>query len=264
MLNYFQMERRKYGRETQTVVHTFPTDTSFSPGAIKMIAEIASHRLAPFKEIKEREQKYIDMFDRARKEEKKLRLTQPSFSLEQREMLDEMGYDIVRLYGKTAKEICDLDNWFSDTLLQDKPDILNEKSFQGEVAIPETATFLRPQRSRKYKDLKTGILAFNRNISKKIPGAKAIVGSLSDYLELDHVYQRRNFGKRWIWLNGVITSTKVGKNGVAAIEVVGILKSAAILKVLDKRNPLRDSSPEIAPIIIPTKIGWNGQDYQIY
>ena len=234
-------------RETGTIVHRWPTDTSFSPRVIRMIADIAANSLTSFKERKERSQKYLDAFENARKEEKRLRLTHPSFSLEQRKSLHKLGYQFFRLRGNPLSDFYKTDERFG-----------GEASMQTEVAVEGYANYLVGPGKKKFSRVLAAIDRFNKKIPREIPGVKAVIGRVSDYAELERHHQSYNFGKRLLYFP-TYTLTPAGKGQVATIEAVYGQSFSLNVGSIEKNQSLESVS--FMPLILPKSIGWDGPDY---
>lgn len=107
------------------------------------------------------------------------------FTLEQKEKLEEEGFSIYTLTGKSLQEL--IDNGFIDEFSSEAMEkyglAKDSKSENTEIAINLEKNYLtdgslsRPLVERFLKDRTV-------ELQKKIPGVKAIIGSLADYMDL--------------------------------------------------------------------------------
>lgn len=113
------------------------------------------------------------------------------FTGEQKQQLEELGYQIYKLSGITPNEmkgICFKYNFLRKGLR----DLKNEKSIEGEVAIDPNNFFWQETSYAKY--LNQAAYVISNEKKSGVEGTRFIWGNLADYVELSYLYFARNPG----------------------------------------------------------------------
>lgn len=142
------------------------------------------------------------------------------FSIEQREALKKEGYLIYVLTGQSIKTLRDSGRRFWSTWNKQFPDLEALGSMQSEVAIDPDRLFLPGSNNKTLKQQEDMVEEFSQELGKKVPGVKAIIGQVPDYVELAfrHLDATKNylFGTKY---NYDYTRTKTPTGGSHVAEV---------------------------------------------
>jgi len=125
------------------------------------------------------------------------------FSATARELLEELGYTIYTLHGKSLRTLHaetgqpileDLEwNEFIDgewIQLREPGYFWSEVAWATEVAINRDSPILPESSDKSYKEHQRMVAEFSEKTSKQVPGTKAIIGTASYYVELTLIHYK--------------------------------------------------------------------------
>lgn len=173
------------------------------------------------------------------------------FSSETRKALEKEGYIVYELNGGSIKSFKESGRPFYSTWHKDHPDIENQPSRKGEVAVNPKKLVLPNSNNKGFAKQEKMVEEFGLELARKIPGVQAIIGEGSDYVELTFLHfdktGERLFGEMHDY-SFTRTKTLVGKGSVA----VGNFSAKNGLEVFLCRDPedLRVGI-WIAPLVVP-------------
>lgn len=136
------------------------------------------------------------------------------FSPEQKNALKKEGYVIYKLTGKSIKDLREAGNLFDSVWQPTYPSFEFEtlRSRKSEVAINPNYLFFPNSSDKTYLEQESLVTKVNKDISAKIPGIEAIIGEVSDYVELAFLdpTDKRLYGNNYGYCTR--TQTKIGSD----------------------------------------------------
>ncbi len=115
------------------------------------------------------------------------------FSLEQRQALEKSGYETYQLTGRTIQAIHDGDYPLLNPLPNPWEKIKEFLSMRSEVAV-QPQLFLPQSAYKTFDEQMRMVNALGEEISARIPGVGAMIGTLADYVELASLDSKKRGG----------------------------------------------------------------------
>lgn len=114
------------------------------------------------------------------------------FSSKDRESLKRKNFIIHTLSGQSLKDLMEAGRKFAATWFQHKPEYKlqfeNLISRPSQVAINPESLFLPQSNYKNFREQEEMMADFNKELSQKIKGIKAVIGEVTDYAELAFVH----------------------------------------------------------------------------
>lgn len=223
-------------------------------GIVRILTEISANSVTTYKERRDAGLKYLKALESGAKREEELKLNFPSFSKEQREKLSAAGYEIYRLDGSTLQKMLD-DNHVVRTWERELP-FEQEVSFKGEVAVNPYKISLWDTYEKTFPEQKKVFLKFKKRIEKQIPGTKAILGKVADFVDLELAYKARH-GRGILdafFTGGVRTRSRIKGDYFAVINTD--FSNRLGLNVSYFKDSQASDFVSLGEIVVPTKSHW--------
>lgn len=247
--------RQEYDRNR----HRFPTDTGIPSDILKLVERMASNLHTPIAELDKRAREARELIDRAKAHEKELRLTYPSFSMEERKKLAERELIIFRLSGISIRSLYERSPF---RLFNNQGEsFFDEPSLQTEVAILRSPHSVKDYDHPTYDKYKYALAAWAKQISREVPNVKTIIGSPADYVDIAYNHHALTFGEYAPWYNPAITETKTSDSGLITVAVPRWHQFTASMSVT--YPDWSQQNNVFMPLVLPTAVGWDGPDYLI-
>ena len=174
------------------------------------------------------------------------------FSQEAREGLDEQGFTVLELTGRSIAVLRDSGREFWSDWHRDYPDFEALGSMHSEVAIKRDELFLPKSQSKTFDEQARMVEEFSKKLGSKIPGVEAVMGEAPDYVELAFAYLDKTQGKDYLFgakdnYHYTRTKTRVG----SGIAVVGGFFANVGLLVIHWVHGARGRNVKVAPLVVP-------------
>lgn len=180
------------------------------------------------------------------------------FSEEALEALEFNGYRVYELTGQSVASLRKRGKKFHTTqLFEQSPSLITLTSRNSEIAIKPSRLFL-PKSARFFEDQVRMVDKYSKEVSKKMPGVKAVIGELPDYIELAYAHldltgnHNINTEKPDVLVrtNTNISSSIASETACMSFEIDKIRG----IYITERSRFERGGFTQVAPLLIPSNI----------
>lgn len=173
------------------------------------------------------------------------------FSDKQREDLKKEGFLIPYLGGQSVMDLRILGEEFHSFWHKFQPELESVKSIRGEVAINIGSPLLQNSNNKTLSEQEIMVEEFSQKIGAKIPGVKAIIGQVPDYvLIMLQIYEDR---KKMLDIEtiNIRTRTPTYNNDLAYVCNLMDLKGRGVIWLGHSPADGRNDYVGVIPLVVP-------------